>query len=186
MHQCCPHHAQPLRRHPHGGVTLWVCARCDGLWVPGKVVVQVADGAPHWPLLAERLATTLCCPDDGKPLHAIRSRGIELDWCAHCHGVWLDKGELDVIAAKEANGSSSTLGTAIVDGTDAALTIAAHTAEAVTAVLPAQPAASVDPGIVADVASGLVDSGALEQIGELAGGALDAALGFIGDVFSAF
>jgi hypothetical protein len=42
-----------------------------------------------------------CCPKCGAPLVAIHFRGVELDKCSHCQGVWLDCGELDQVLAAE-------------------------------------------------------------------------------------
>jgi Zn-finger nucleic acid-binding protein len=34
------------------------------------------------------------CPHDGAALLALHCRGVEVDHCLQCHGVWLDRGEL--------------------------------------------------------------------------------------------
>lgn len=41
------------------------------------------------------------CPKCGAPLLAIHYRGVELDKCSRCHGLWLDCGELDQVLAEE-------------------------------------------------------------------------------------
>jgi hypothetical protein len=42
------------------------------------------------------------CPKCAAPLVAVHYRGVEVDKCARCQGVWLDCGELDqVVAAGE-------------------------------------------------------------------------------------
>jgi len=41
------------------------------------------------------------CPKCGGILVAVTYRHVELDKCTHCHGVWLDCGELDQVAADE-------------------------------------------------------------------------------------
>jgi uncharacterized protein len=35
------------------------------------------------------------CPIDGTPLVMTERQGIEIDYCPHCRGIWLDRGELD-------------------------------------------------------------------------------------------
>jgi Zn-finger nucleic acid-binding protein len=35
------------------------------------------------------------CPNDGETLMMTERRGVELDYCPRCRGVWLDRGELD-------------------------------------------------------------------------------------------
>lgn len=37
------------------------------------------------------------CPIDGDELVMTERQGIEIDYCARCRGVWLDRGELDKI-----------------------------------------------------------------------------------------
>lgn len=41
------------------------------------------------------------CPKCGAPLVAVDYRGVELDKCSNCHGLWLDCGELGQISARE-------------------------------------------------------------------------------------
>src|SRR5688572_16771839 len=35
------------------------------------------------------------CPLDGETLAMSERRGVEIDYCPKCRGVWLDRGELD-------------------------------------------------------------------------------------------
>lgn len=37
------------------------------------------------------------CPIDGNTLVIADRNGVEIDYCPHCRGVWLDRGELDKI-----------------------------------------------------------------------------------------
>ncbi len=41
------------------------------------------------------------CPKCGGDLHEVLFRGIKIDRCAACNGVWLDKGELEKLAGHE-------------------------------------------------------------------------------------
>lgn len=41
------------------------------------------------------------CPKCGAVLVAVPYRGIELDKCSRCQGVWLDVGELEQLAAED-------------------------------------------------------------------------------------
>ena len=41
------------------------------------------------------------CPKCGAELVPVPYRGIELDKCSRCQGVWLDFGELDQVVAKD-------------------------------------------------------------------------------------
>ncbi len=40
------------------------------------------------------------CPIDGATLVITERSGVEIDYCPHCRGVWLDRGELDKIIAR--------------------------------------------------------------------------------------
>ncbi len=99
MQHLCPHHAHALTRYPVQGHVTWRCDRCAGVWVPGSVVRDVVT-APHWPNADTMRATSLHCPDDAQALKVFHARGIELDCCTRCHGVWLDQGELERIGAQ--------------------------------------------------------------------------------------
>ena len=41
------------------------------------------------------------CPKCGAPLVTVPYRGVELDKCSRCQGVWFDCGELDQVIAEE-------------------------------------------------------------------------------------
>ncbi|MBI2059320.1 MAG: zf-TFIIB domain-containing protein [Nitrospirae bacterium] len=43
----------------------------------------------------------MCCPKCGMKLVEIRYKGVEIDECSHCEGVWLDAGELVKMLAEE-------------------------------------------------------------------------------------
>ena len=42
------------------------------------------------------------CPVDGTVLAMADRQGVEVDYCPQCRGVWLDRGELDKLIAREA------------------------------------------------------------------------------------
>jgi RNA polymerase-binding transcription factor DksA len=44
------------------------------------------------------------CPKCGLKLHEVRYRGIDVDVCFSCHGVFLDQRELESIAKHEGHG----------------------------------------------------------------------------------
>ena len=39
----------------------------------------------------------MICPVDRQPMLAIEYDGIEIDYCPHCEGIWLDAGELELL-----------------------------------------------------------------------------------------
>jgi len=41
------------------------------------------------------------CPSCHVPMREVRKHGVLIDLCPNCHGVWLDRGELEKILAAE-------------------------------------------------------------------------------------
>jgi len=41
------------------------------------------------------------CPKCGGQLHEVTFRGVSIDRCSFCGGVWLDAGELEKLAGEE-------------------------------------------------------------------------------------
>ncbi|HWJ44549.1 MAG TPA: zf-TFIIB domain-containing protein [Gaiellaceae bacterium] len=52
-------------------------------------------------------AEPLRCPNDGARLVEIERSEVMIDACPECRGVWLDRGELDKILAKERAASAA-------------------------------------------------------------------------------
>ena len=50
----------------------------------------------------ERDACVMKCPRCGAQLEEIAFGGVRIDKCFGCEGIWLDKGELEMIRKKEA------------------------------------------------------------------------------------
>lgn len=46
--------------------------------------------------------TSMLCPACKAPLTMSDRQGVEIDYCAQCRGVWLDRGELDKIIERSA------------------------------------------------------------------------------------
>jgi uncharacterized protein len=87
------------------------CEKCKGVWLEQtdlSRLEQVVDvtwlelrHVPPPELQAELLTCPRCEPARhlGK-VQSQRDRKVVLDVCAHCHGVWLDGGELEAIQEK--------------------------------------------------------------------------------------
>jgi Zn-finger nucleic acid-binding protein len=52
-------------------------------------------------LEAERKSHYLKCPKDGYDLASSQYHGVQIETCPHCGGIWLDAGELNVIAHED-------------------------------------------------------------------------------------
>jgi len=109
MSGLCPHHGRALvARRIEGGSKVEVCPTCHGLWLaPALVAGRVGhalrpDTAAALP--PARPFAALPCPVDGSGMRALRHRGVEIDLCARCRGVWLDAGELERLLLPAAAG----------------------------------------------------------------------------------
>jgi len=50
---------------------------------------------------SERKTHYMKCPKDGFDLSTSHSHGVQIETCPHCGGIWLDAGEIDVVAHEE-------------------------------------------------------------------------------------
>lgn len=117
----CPDCSEPMAVRGVGGVWVRECPECNGLWVPGErldTLVQRAveaarlrdatgssSGAPR-PRSVDRAFAYRHCPVCKERMHRKnfgRRSGVIVDWCGP-HGTWLDKDELEQIAAFVAMG----------------------------------------------------------------------------------
>ena len=48
------------------------------------------------------------CPNCQTPLLIADKKGVEIDYCPDCRGIWLDRGELEKILERSAEHYSST------------------------------------------------------------------------------
>jgi len=55
----------------------------------------------------DSVLSSLTCPEDRNRLTAIKSRGVEVDVCMVCNGVWLDRGELNRILVRKRVGEAA-------------------------------------------------------------------------------
>lgn len=46
------------------------------------------------------------CPKCGMELHEVEYRGVKIDKCFHCEGLWLDAGELETLSKLEQTAAS--------------------------------------------------------------------------------
>ena len=73
------------------------CAQCRGVWIPRRLIEAATSSGtlslrfPDDPTFAPSSAR---CPDDGQPLREIAHKGIRVDYCPACRGLWLDDKEL--------------------------------------------------------------------------------------------
>jgi hypothetical protein len=59
---------------------------------------EVAEAAARE---TERKSHYMKCPKDGYDLNSSMYHGVQIETCIHCGGMWLDAGELEVVAHEE-------------------------------------------------------------------------------------
>jgi Zn-finger nucleic acid-binding protein len=50
---------------------------------------------------AERKTHYMKCPKDGYDLASSEYHGVQIETCPHCGGMWLDAGELEIVAHEQ-------------------------------------------------------------------------------------
>ena len=90
-------------------ITFYRCPKTNGMWFePGdldKIITldkhhDVDNYKKHMPADGEDIISSLECPHGhGKmiKLQSLQNPNVTLDMCPHCHGTWLDAGELQEI-----------------------------------------------------------------------------------------
>jgi Zn-finger nucleic acid-binding protein len=105
------------------GVKVNRCKNCGGLWFDRdelKIVRDYRDENLSWLDFdlwkdGDKLTVSgksINCPLDGKPLFKIRcgNTDVMVDVCLECHGIWLDKDELNkIISALKEKINSETI-----------------------------------------------------------------------------
>ena len=78
-----------------------IAGRADELG-PGRLLSRLAEAGSQ----GNDAAT---CPADGKAMTRFGFRGVDIDVCGHCLGVWLDPGELEKLSGQSAPRVPETL-----------------------------------------------------------------------------
>jgi len=101
----CPACAGPLELAHAAGIVVDGCRTCGGLWLDAgemqhlanqpaglRTVARLFSPEGEWDLVVRKR----CCPRCRAPLIPFEfpsMRGVQLDRCDTCHGIWLDHGE---------------------------------------------------------------------------------------------
>jgi len=97
------------------------CLACGGTWIPASALLsrlgeatgrKVEDDLARLFAMASRATSLRCpaCPSAG--MSAVRVRGIELESCSDCRGVFLDLGEAERLRAWRPRHASASFGAA--------------------------------------------------------------------------
>lgn len=102
----CPACGSEMNPITSSGIELDECSQCYGLWFDKgelEAISRLRHGPPER-LLRSRLVTTQLRPEGTRPcprcaqyLVGMKAKGIQLDICQDCQGLWLDQGELNAL-----------------------------------------------------------------------------------------
>jgi Zn-finger nucleic acid-binding protein len=69
-----------------------------------ELIRKQREQAEKAALEAERRSHYMKCPKDGHDLSTGQYHGVQIETCPHCGGMWLDAGELEVVAKEDRPG----------------------------------------------------------------------------------
>ena len=107
----CPRDRTPLveREHEIPGRNVFAdhCPKCEGVFLDANELKRLTGARNVNQLITEYLGvdvgSDLVCPSCGGLMDDEHFQGtaakVTIDVCTACHGVWLDKGELEAVAA---------------------------------------------------------------------------------------
>jgi hypothetical protein len=97
----CPHHPAVPLSAPDNALGASICGECGGHFLSGEsahrfVKEDVGLEPSMIPTLAsEGTPSGLRCSGCGHELLRMRLKGVEVDWCSQCGGLWLDASEAE-------------------------------------------------------------------------------------------
>lgn len=114
----CPADDTPLVASASAGYGVHCCTQCLGVAVAGSVLPAVrAHAALALHQQPDQPARVRPCPHDGKMMKPLPYKGIEMDVCPDCRGLWLEAGQLPRLLEKVQIAAPVNLGR-LADGTE--------------------------------------------------------------------
>lgn len=96
----CPKCNKPLEAKNYKGIEVDACDNCEGMWLNSEELDQLEDTVfardeLKGTTVFSTFPSNLACAQCGKLMKRFKYRyyDLELDFCDHAHGFWLDKGE---------------------------------------------------------------------------------------------
>jgi len=179
MNSTCPIDAKPVSAKQTDGLDVKACEACGGAWLPsssaGTLFSRLPNGVAHKTRFREGLrfqgrSSSLSCLDCGTVMRTVVQRGVEIDVCADCGGMWFDGGELQRFQ-QSGLGKSARIGAVAAGGA----ALGAAGLAGASAINPAQ-TASQGSSVASSVGEVAVDG-----VFEVAGDVLVAIIGSIFD-----
>lgn len=102
----CPRDKREMEHQGYHKYPRHACPDCKGVFVLERDLTErVGAGGKKLAAVAEVKLdnvkdSPLACPRDGATMKAVFFGDAEIDVCASCHGLWLDRGEYEKIVAR--------------------------------------------------------------------------------------
>jgi Zn-finger nucleic acid-binding protein len=105
----CPRCHLELKILTHAGVKSACCPKCEGVWLSAAdLTTAIRSYAESQGAALKTLAlmegptrpSTLRCPECSSSLQSLALRGVDVERCPSCRGVFLDRGESETIAKR--------------------------------------------------------------------------------------
>ena len=96
-----------LNSIPIGTHVVHQCETCSGTFVPGdffreiraKAALEIHNAKSKGTKASAQQQSKVACPNDESPMMSLLFKGVEIDVCSKCFGVWLDRGEYEKLIA---------------------------------------------------------------------------------------
>ncbi|HET6406217.1 MAG TPA: zf-TFIIB domain-containing protein [Candidatus Thermoplasmatota archaeon] len=112
MERACPRDGTKLVEEKHKDVTVDACPKCQGIFLDKNELKKLSGDADLNKYLRDMVGydvdSQLLCPSCGGLMDAEHVRGVEVEVCLTCFGLWLDHGELDALVAAKGNAVALT------------------------------------------------------------------------------
>ena len=104
MNVDCPECAVPMDAVSKQGIDLHTCHQCNGAWLPRSAIIALYRAAARHDEIPDVASLhledggtgrALGCPAcRDQALFIVRIKGVELDVCRQCSGIFFDQGEM--------------------------------------------------------------------------------------------
>jgi Zn-finger nucleic acid-binding protein len=114
----CPRCIEKMEETTSKGIITHTCFYCNGTWISGKSLKLILNNSQNTSLQNDLKSSFESlklsnngrhCPEcNNQQLFQIDARGVELDLCPECIGVFFDEGELKQVLPSFENKSNET------------------------------------------------------------------------------
>lgn len=107
MERACPRDRTKLVAQKQKDVTVDACPKCQGIYLDKNELKKLSGDADLNKYLRDMVGydvdSQLICPSCGGLMDMEAVRGVEVEVCLTCFGLWLDAGELEALVGAKGN-----------------------------------------------------------------------------------